>query len=45
MTSCWGVKNSVLLHDEEGYDAEGVPHEEVSILLVALDTELGTLDL
>ena len=39
------MKNSVMLQDEAGYAAEGVPHEDVSMLLLALETELGTLDL
>ena len=42
-TSCWGVKNWLMSQDEpEGYEADGVPQEEGSTVLVALFTESGT---
>jgi hypothetical protein len=33
-TSCWGAKNSVILHPEAGYDAVGIPNIVVSMLEV-----------
>lgn len=34
-TSCCGWKNSVVLHDAAGYEAEGTPQVEESIVVVA----------
>ena len=42
MTSCWAVKNSEMLQDDDGHEAEGVPNVEGSMELLALETDWGT---
>ena len=41
ITSCWGVKNSEMLHVEDGQEAEGVPNVDGSIVLFAFVTDEG----
>lgn len=40
-TTCCGPKNSGMLQDEAGYAADGGPQVEMSIELVAVETEAG----
>ena len=42
MTSCWAPKNSGMLHDDAGHDADGEPQVEMSIESVAVVTDAGT---
>ena len=45
--SCWADQKSakLLLHDEAGQEADGVPHVDVSMDVVALVTLSGTFGL
>ena len=42
-TMFWAEKYWLMLHEEDGYAAEGVPQDEGSTEPVAWDTEVGTL--
>ena len=44
-TICWGAKNCVMLHEDAGHAAEGVPHADVLSTVVALFTSAGTFGL
>ena len=44
-TSCCGVKNSVMLHDEDGHAADGVPNVDGSIVFPAFVMDDGMVSL
>lgn len=43
MTICWGLKNSLMLQDEDGHEAEGVPQVLGSTVFPPLETSAGML--
>ena len=43
ITNCWAPKNSGMLQDEAGQEADGLPHEEMSMESVAVVIDAGTL--
>ena len=45
MTSCWGVKNWLMLHDEDGHAADGVPNVDGSIVFPAFVMDDGMVSL